>query len=81
MNPGGAGGRKPSHSGGRWRAVTRRDNGHFSETAGQRREGPLTAGAPSRIRTCAHGSGECATLTLSPLPTPLISKFWSAVGA
>src|ERR1700758_5645586 len=51
---GGAAGRRPTHSGERWRAVTRHDNGHFSETAGQSRERPANEGRPqqdSNLRT------------------------------
>ena len=46
-----------------------------------RHSGITTISAPSRIRTCAPGSGEFTYLTLSPLPIPLIQQFWSAVGA
>ena len=56
--PGGARGREPSQSGDRWHAVTKRDNGHFRDNRRPKARLALDKrGAPSRIRTCAHGSG------------------------
>ena len=37
--------------------------------------------APSRIRTCAHGSGGQINTRLGPLPIPMTQGFWRAVGA
>ena len=64
-----------------WHTAAQPFNRRLIVCAGQAGFSLVQVGAPSRIRTCAHGSGECTTLTLSPLPIPLISKYWSAVGA
>jgi hypothetical protein len=45
---GAPGGREPSRSGEGWRAVTKRDNGHFDETAGQRPFGAGQEGRPQQ---------------------------------
>jgi hypothetical protein len=44
------------------------------------RKALLTIGAPSRIRTCAHGSGEPADLSLRPKQMLASKQFRSAVG-
>ncbi len=46
-------------------------------------QGPNHAGnkkRPSRIRTCAHGSGECANLGPSPVQMLVSKQFWSTAG-
>jgi hypothetical protein len=45
---GAPGGREPSNRGDEWRPVTKRDNGHFRETAGQRPFGAGQEGRPQQ---------------------------------
>jgi hypothetical protein len=72
---------QPTDGGILWHAVTKRDNGHFRETAGQGQESPAKRSAPSKIRTCAHGSGESKNLSLRPKQMLVSKQFRSAVGA
>ena len=57
-------GRSPSPDGIRRHPLSGDVKQPTSETAGKARKGPLMISAPSRIRTCAHGSGENKNLGL-----------------
>ena len=51
------GAQNPSGDGIRRRDVSEASTGPSAKPQVKTRKGPLTMSAPSRIRTCAHGSG------------------------
>ena len=55
---------RPSQDNIRWRAVTKRDNGHFCETAGQR---PFGAGQKGRPQQDSNLRSRLRRPLLSPL--------------
>ena len=61
---GAPGGREPPNRGNKWRAVTKRDNGHFDETAGQR---PFGAGQKGRPQQDSNLRSRLRRPLLSPL--------------
>jgi len=80
MTRGTQGALKLSHRGDRQLAVSGNNIRVIHVLAGQSSLGLPPGGAPSRIRTCAQGSGESENLSFRAKQMLVSKQFWSAVG-